>query len=68
MKDDLVRNLEKYWNGLRSLFDALVHVDCGPWGSRVPRPPPRWRSSSRVLIEAVVRGAANRTRLAGGPA
>ena len=43
--------------GLGRLRNVSVQVSCETWGSRGPRPPPRWSSASRSLVATVVIGA-----------
>ena len=51
---DLVEDIEKYQDSLRGLCDFSVQVGCDPWGSRAPRPPPKWRSEIRDLVVTVI--------------
>ena len=61
MKNYLVGDMSKNWGGLGGPCGASVHVGCGTWGSRGPRTPPKWRSSSRSLVKTAIQGAYSRT-------
>ena len=58
VKDNLTGDLSKDQGGLGGLRNVLAQVGNEPWGSRVPWPPPRWRSTDRNLVEEVNIGTA----------